>query len=400
MGDQQRVVVAKVAELDATGFTVLDGLVEPAKLEAMREEFLRMLGPVRRRDRNKLHTFTIPAGASPGQAFDVVASPQAGRPTGETVRVQVPEGGRAGDTLDVPAGADREHGPIDEGHGGLQETERYTMHLPWRLPFADPTVYEHPLLLNLLGQFWGTDDFRITCMHSNCPFPGARFQRWHRDGGGLSEQTQGQLPSGRNPALGVVIPLCTTSEANGAMELIPGSHVLPDYYSSDKQQNDVLFNQRLLLRSSATATGFESAAAAQTDGAAAATTASSGMDARTVELAPPRRMAVQAGAIWLRDARCLHRGTPNRSPQPRPEIILCYAKGRGDPTDHRSPTLMGRPYDYYFQHGGITAEQYAGLRLSQRGEKLLGWARPGQGPYDKETGVVTSVGRLGVFSRL
>ena len=61
---------------------------------------------------------------------------------------------------------------------------------------------------------------------------------------------------------------------------------------------------------------------------------------------------------------------------------------------------MGRPYDYYFQHGGISRQQYAALRLSPRGERLLGWAKPGQGPYDGVTGVIPHVGRLGVFCRL
>ena len=27
----------------------------------------------------------------------------------------------------------------------LQETERYTMYLPWRAPFADPSIYENPV---------------------------------------------------------------------------------------------------------------------------------------------------------------------------------------------------------------------------------------------------------------
>ena len=111
------------------------------------------------------------------------------------------------------------------GIGGLAETERYTLHLPWRAPFADPAIFEHPAVLQLLELYWQADDFRITCMHSNTPYPGSVTQRWHRDGGGEG----GGQPSGRSPGLGLKFPLCSTSELNGSFELVPGTHLLADY---------------------------------------------------------------------------------------------------------------------------------------------------------------------------
>ena len=408
----ERDVARNVAELDARGFTVLEGLLDPAVVDGIRAEFLHMLDRVRARDRAKLRTFIIPKGALPGQIYTVPASPQAGQADDETANVQIPQDGQAGQVLDVPAGADREHGPIADGHGGLQETERYTMHLPWRAPFADPTIFENSTLLALLEQFWGTEDFRCTCMHSNCPFPGARYQRWHRDGGGEFEQTREQLASSqRNPALALVIPLCTTRPLNGALEIIPSSHTLPDYYGAEKQQNDALFNERLLVETGAHAATATTPVSEDTEGATSATVR---MDARLVSLAQPVRVTVHKGSVWLRDTRCLHRGTPNLSTEPRPELLICYAKGGSgrnregrdggchcdDHDGDHSPTIMGRPYDYYFQHGGISAQEYAALQLSERGEQLLGWARPGQGSYDAQTGVVPHIGKLGRFSRL
>ena len=90
------------------------------------------------------------------------------------------------------------------------------MFLPWRQPFADPAIYEHPVLLRFLEMYWGLGDFRVTCMHSNTPYPGSRFQRWHRDSGG-----EGAPATGRSPGLGVKFPLCDTSEENGSFAVVP-----------------------------------------------------------------------------------------------------------------------------------------------------------------------------------
>ena len=60
---------------------------------------------------------------------------------------------------------------------------RYTVYVPWEQPFADPEIYENPVVLDFLDRYWGTDDYRITCYHSNNPYPGSKFQKWHRDAG-------------------------------------------------------------------------------------------------------------------------------------------------------------------------------------------------------------------------
>ena len=38
-------------------------------------------------------------------------------------------------------------------------------------------------------------------------------------------------------------------------------------------------------------------------------------------VAPP---GVTRGTLWVQDPRALHRGTPNRSHGPRPELVICY----------------------------------------------------------------------------
>ena len=35
----------------------------------------------------------------------------------------------------------------------------------------------------------------------------------------------------------------------------------------------------------------------------------------------PRRVNLQKGDVWIQDPRAIHRGTPNSSDAPRPEIV-------------------------------------------------------------------------------
>ena len=68
--------------------------------------------------------------------------------------------------------------------GRLQIVNRYTMYVPWEQPFADPQIFENPVMLDFLDRYWGTSDYHITCYHSNNPYPGSEYhQRWHRDAG-------------------------------------------------------------------------------------------------------------------------------------------------------------------------------------------------------------------------
>ncbi len=292
---------AKVAELDAHGCVVLEGLIAPDTIDTIQIEFVRLLDPIRRRDRAVGHRWAVPPGAEPGQQFSV---PGVGETAGESFAIYIPQDARPGELLDVPVRVDRHElsDNIQNGCGGLQETERYTMHLPWRAPFADPAIYENPTLMAFLELYWGSDDFRCTCMHSNTPYPGSRFQRWHRDGGGefVGLQDATTLAASRSPGLGVKFPLCSTSESNGSFEVVPGTHRLPDYYHADKRLREDKYNE-LLLRGE-----FQREVAPPPGGSGFCT---------------PRRLNLKKGDVWIQDPRAIHRGTPNSSDAPRPEIV-------------------------------------------------------------------------------
>ena len=63
----------------------------------------------------------------------------------------------------------------------------------------------------------------------------------------------------------------------------------------------------------------------------------------------------------MQDTRALHRGTPNRSDGPRPELVICYS------LRWAAPLLTGRRPIWIGAH---EREQ-----LSERGRKLFGQAK-------------------------
>ena len=57
--------------------------------------------------------------------------------------------------------------------------------------------------------------------------------------------------------------------------------------------------------------------------------------------------------MWVQEVRTLHRGTPNRSPGPRPELCLCYCR------------------DWYAISQNVEMPQASYDALSARGKRLL-----------------------------
>ena len=98
---------------------------------------------------------------------------------------------------------------------------RYNVRVPFRRPFVDPEIFEHPALVAFLEAVLGPD-YVWPHFDSNIPLPGTDYQRWHRDG--LSSPFQGI----RTPTyqVGVKFPLVDTSEENGSFEVIPCSQYI------------------------------------------------------------------------------------------------------------------------------------------------------------------------------
>ena len=118
----------KLAELKINGYVTFEDLIPVETIDRIREAFLPLLEEV------KTHSNT----------------------EGEDVKVR----GHTDDRLVV--------------EGRLQIVNRYTMYVPWEQPFADPQIFENPVMLDFLDRYWGTSDYHITCYHSNNPYPRQR----------------------------------------------------------------------------------------------------------------------------------------------------------------------------------------------------------------------------------
>ena len=208
--------------------------------------------------------------------------------------------------------SDVETGDIRAGRGRLQHPNRYTLQWPWEGDLACPEVAEHPTMLGLLEAYWGTDDFFITCLHSNNPYPGSIYQRWHRDIRLLSPHVAME----RVPHFGVKFPLVDTTEENGSFEVMPSTQYLADP-SLEGSYDEIVEGGSYPHRT---------------------------------------RVNMQRGTLWIQDPRALHRGTPNHSNGPRPELVICYSlRWAAGVTYSKLPIVGEREFE----------------QLSERGKKLF-----------------------------
>ena len=221
----------KIAEYRINGYAVIEDALPVATVDRIRDAFLPMLEHVRTRE-------------------DIIA--------------------------------EKEWGDLRTGFGRQQVINRYTLTIPWVPPFADPAVYENPLILEFLERYWGTENFHVKCFHSNSPYPGSEFQHWHRDTNLPSEIPYVGLDT--CPIVGVKFPLVDTSEENGSFEVLPSTQYIASP-QLEGRYDEVL-----------TSGHFPSA----------------------------HRLNMKKGTMWIQDVRTLHRGTPNTSDAPRPEIVVCY----------------------------------------------------------------------------
>lgn len=161
------------------------------------------------------------------------------------------------------------------GHGGIRT--------PLRAPFLDPLIIEHPVVFQLLQRVLGQRFFGCLPYGCNTAFPGSEAQNVHRDCGQLFAEVTTPLP----PALIVVnIALDDFTASNGATEIWPGSHRLPD-----TTQNEIDY-----LR----------------------------VEASRPDQYPSTQIEMSAGSVVLRDMRTWHRGMPNTTNAARTMLSLVY----------------------------------------------------------------------------
>lgn len=156
--------------------------------------------------------------------------------------------------------------------GPNRGVQRHQVYLPFEPPFSDPALYADPAVLAVVDAVLGAD---AECSYygSDTPFPGAEHQPVHTDGGPLFPELGGPGIGPQLPiyALAFNVPLVDVDADNGPIELFDGPE-------------------------------------------------------RPGEGAEPVRCTGPAGSCLLRDTRVWHRGSPNRSAEPRPMLALLYTR--------------------------------------------------------------------------
>jgi ectoine hydroxylase-related dioxygenase (phytanoyl-CoA dioxygenase family) len=173
--------------------------------------------------------------------------------------------------------------PLLEGHmareGHLQNRgiQRYYVTLPFGEPFSSPSIFEDDDILAIVESLVGEEP--VLCqLATDTPLLGSDYQEIHRDTPPLFPETGEETPPFQ---LAVNFPLVDVSIENGPFEVARRTHLM------SKEEG---------LRQLATG---------------------------EVRLEP---LTMQLGDVMIRDVRGLHRGTPNRTNNPRPMVVLGYSR--------------------------------------------------------------------------
>lgn len=164
-----------------------------------------------------------------------------------------------------------------EGHLQNRGPGRYYVTLPFEGVFADPRVFEDPDLVAIVENVVGKD-FVFCQLATDTPVQGSDYQDLHRDAPPLFPEWGHETPPFQ---IAVNFSLVDVTAENGPLETSRGTHMM---------------DKGVALRGIA-------------DG--------------SITLEP---VYLRAGDLLIRDVRAIHRGTPNRSPQPRPMVVLGYSR--------------------------------------------------------------------------
>jgi hypothetical protein len=160
--------------------------------------------------------------------------------------------------------------------GGLapREQSRYYVTLPWVPPFADAEVCANPSVLGVLDRVF-PQEYEMVQLGADVPVRGSDYQETHRDYRPLfTDQVVTPLY-----ALAVNFALVDVTEEKGPLQHARGTHVLPRDVALEK--------------------------------------------VRSAEI-PLESFPMQRGDISIRTPLALHRGTPNRTDEPRPMVVMGY----------------------------------------------------------------------------
>lgn len=174
--------------------------------------------------------------------------------------------------------------------------------------FADVAMNRH---VNAVAEALFGPRPQLTFYNGNTNCPGSIRQRLHMDGRHTTERGE---PAAPTSAVVVNIPPGGMSDANGAIELWPGSHAVAVHGEQQGIPGD--------------------------------------MEAERHRVRPPENPCTAPGDVLIRDVRLWHRGVPNRSNRPRHMIALILS-GRRDHERSGRTLRFGRGCEAALEARGI-----------------------------------------------
>lgn len=164
-----------------------------------------------------------------------------------------------------------------QGHKLNRGNGRFYVTLPFIQPFADTRIFEDPTILAIVEELVGKA-FTMCQLATDTPLLGSEYQETHRDTPPLFPELEQETPPFQ---LAVNFPLVDVTAENGPIEIARGTHKMSKQEGMD-----------LLQRGE-------------------------------VALEP---IYMKQGDVMVRDVRGLHRGTPNKTNEPRPMVVIGYSR--------------------------------------------------------------------------
>lgn len=162
------------------------------------------------------------------------------------------------------------------GSTAVRGENRHDITLPFTDTFADERIFCNPDIIGVVERVAGSDP--VMCqLATDTPLNGSAYQDVHRDTPALFDD----FPETPSFQLAVNFPLCDVTAENGPFETTVGTH---------------------RMRGDDAMAAFQSGKV------------------------PLQAIPMELGDVMIRDVRALHRGTPNRTDEPRPMVVIGYSR--------------------------------------------------------------------------
>lgn len=178
----------------------------------------------------------------------------------------------------------RAFAPVYDGHLDIIRTDpnrgpmRHYIPLPFEVPFYQSAIHANSDVIAIVMAILG-EDMESVEYATDTPAKGSNYQEWHSDVGVLFPEEPDNIPP---PAiLCMNFSFVDMDRENGPFEVADGTHRLPFEIARERVEKGEI---------------------------------------------PHRPLYLNVGDALIRDPRCIHRGTPNRTNTPRPVAVIDYSR--------------------------------------------------------------------------